>query len=257
MRGFYVDAVGLEVLEETDIRLSLGSGGEELLTIARADGRDADAPTEAGLYHSALLYPDAPALAHVLANVAALAPQSYAGSADHTVSLAFYFVDPDGNGVELYADTPEDTWVWSDGLVQMGSAPLDPNTFVQEHLGDAAATSTATMGHVHLRVGDLAEAREFYADVLGFAVTAESDGALSYAAGGYHHHVATNTWGSAGADTRPETLGLDSLTVRVGSQATLREVAERLERAGVEHSQNGDVITVDDPWGNTVMLIAS
>lgn len=140
-----------------------------------------------------------------------MAPQSYGGSADHAVSLAFYFADPDGNGLELYTDTPREDWVWQDGQVSMGSAPLDPNEFIQTHLGRSATTTAAggaTMGHVHLRVGDLARARAFYADVLGFAVTAESDGALFHAVGGYHHHVATNTWGSAGAGEHPESLGL-------------------------------------------------
>ena len=257
MRSFYVDAVGLEVLAETDDRLSLGSSsGDELLSITRVAGRGADATTEAGLYHSAILYPNAPSLARTLLSVATLAPESFSGSADHAVSLAFYFSDPDGNGLELYTDRPEDEWVWKDGLVQMGSAALDPNAFIQEHLGTTPGDAVPTVGHVHLRVGDLEKARAFYADTLGFAVTAESTGALFYAAGGYHHHVATNTWGSAGASERPDSLGLGSLTVHLGDETALSAVADRLTDAGATYTQDAGVITVNDPWGNTVRLLA-
>ncbi len=261
MRAFYVDAVGLEVLAEDADRLSLGSGGDEVLSIALADDRAADAPAEAGLYHSAILYPDEQSLARTLLNVATLAPESYTGSADHAVSLAFYFADPDGNGLELYTDTPQDEWVWEGGLVRMGSAPLDPNAFMQEYLDQAPTDgmptdATPTMGHVHLRVGDLESARAFYADTLGFAVTAEAPGAVFFAAGGYHHHVATNTWSSAGASARPESLGLGSLTVHLGDESALTAVADRLTDAGATFTQDAGLLTVDDPWGNTVRLLA-
>lgn len=256
MRAFYVEAAGLEVLAESAEQLSLGSGEEELLNITLAEDLPADNPGQAGLFHSAILYPNEQALAATLARIATAAPQSYSGGADHAVSLAFYFADPDGNGLELYVDTPEDEWVWNDGLVQMGSAAVDPNAFMQEHLGADVADTDSTMGHVHLRVGDLDRARAFYADTLGFAVTAESDGALFYAAGGYHHHVATNTWGSAGANARPESLGLGSLTVHVGDEAALNAVAERLAATDVHYTQDAGVLTADDPWGNSVRLIA-
>ena len=256
MRDFYVDAVGLEVLGESSEHLSLGNNGVELLSVTRTDGLSADSPTEAGLYHSAILYRTAQALAQTLLNVVTEAPQSYAGSADHAVSLAFYFSDPDGNGLELYSDTPREEWVWKDGLVQMGSAVLDPNAFLNEHLGAAATDAAATVGHVHLRVGDLKQARAFYADTLGFAVTAEANGALFYAAGGYHHHLATNTWNSAGAKARGESSGLGSLAVHVGDEAALQDVARRLSDAGLTFMQESGLITVDDPWGNTVRLLA-
>lgn len=256
MRWFYVDAVGLEVLSESSDTLVLGGDGEELLRIVRKDGLAADSPTGAGLYHSAILYPNVTSLADTLLRVATAAPQSYSGSADHAVSLAFYFSDPDGNGLELYTDTPEDSWVWKDGLVSMGSAPLDPNAFISQYAGASPAQALPAMGHVHLRVGDLNLARAFYADTLGFAVTAESDGALFYAAGGYHHHVATNTWGSAGAVQRTPSQGLGSLAVHLGDVQVLEAVAMRLTNAGLDFVQDSLGITVDDPWGNTVRLLA-
>ncbi|KAB1643930.1 VOC family protein [Gulosibacter chungangensis] len=255
MRAYYVDAVGLEVISEDAEQISLGHNGEQVLSI-RVEDRPQDSYANAGLYHSAILYPDEQALAQVIANIATVAPQSFGGSADHAVSLAFYFADPDGNGLELYVDTPPETWVWEDGLEKMGSAPLDPNLFIEQHLGTAPSSEQVTMGHVHLRVGNLQDARAFYADTLGFAVTAEADGALFYAAGGYHHHVATNTWMSQGADERPESQGLGSITVNLGSPEALAEVADRLTAAEIAFEQGDGIITVNDPWGNTVMLLA-
>lgn len=243
------------MISEDAERVSLGYAGEEVLIIS-LDARPQDSYNEAGLYHSAILYPDEQALAEVLANIAAVAPESFGGSADHAVSLAFYFADPDGNGLELYVDTPSDTWVWEDGLVQMGSAPLDPNLFMQQHLGATPSGDSVEMGHVHLRAGNLDEARAFYTDTLGFAVTAESAGALFYAAGGYHHHVATNTWMSSGADERPESQGLVSLTVKLGDEDALAQIADRLVEADIQFEQGDDSLRVNDPWDNTVILLA-
>ncbi len=257
MRDYYVDAVGLEVLAETEQSVELGLEDTPLLTLTEDSAAAVDDPRRAGLYHSAILYPDAPSLARTIYGIATTAPQSYAGSADHAVSLAFYFSDPDGNGLELYTDTPESTWVWENGMVQMGSAPLDPNAFIAEHLETAPGDGETVMGHVHLRVGDLDAARGFYSDILGFDVTAETDGALFYSAGGYHHHLATNTWSSAGAGARPDSQGLAALTVHLGSDEALTGLADRLAAAGLDFSNESGRISVDDPWGNTVIVTSS
>lgn len=252
MQAYYEDAVGLEVIDESDDAVTLGRG-VPLIRLVTSDGDEFASFEEAGLYHSAILYPDEPALARVLASIVAVAPESYQGASDHAVSLAFYFVDPEGNGLELYVDRPRDEWVWEGGLVSMGSAPLDPNAFIQEHLAGATA-STAVMGHVHLKVGDLEEAEAFYADTLGFAVTARSDGALFYAAGGYHHHVATNTWMSGGAGARTNATGLGALTIEVPDAADLTAIAERLDAAGHNAEASDDALSVEDPWGNVVHI---
>ncbi|MCG2621994.1 VOC family protein [Arthrobacter sp. I2-34] len=254
MRAYYVDALGLGVLDETDSAVTLGAGGREVLSITEDVDGTPDAPTQAGLYHSAFLYEDEASLAAVLAKVARTAPQSFQGSADHAVSLAFYLGDPDGNGVELYVDRPADEWDWKDGKVVMGSAPLDPNAFIAEHLAGQDA-GTPDIGHVHLRVGDLDQARAFYADTLGFAVTSETNGALFFAAGGYHHHVATNTWMSNGAGARTSDLGLGSFTVEF-DDGGIAKLKERLDAQGVNHRNVDGVLVTEDPWGNTVRFTA-
>ncbi|MPV36763.1 VOC family protein [Georgenia subflava] len=252
MRSFYTSSLGLEVLSESDGAVALGADGQEIIRLVAADG-PSTSPADAGLYHAAILYPDGPALARALVGMFSTAGHLYGGSADHAVSEAFYFSDPEGNGLELYIDTPRQDWVWDDGQVQMGSAPLDPNAFISEHLY-GTTSGEVTTGHVHLKVGDLDAARDFYVDLLGFAVTAESDGALFMAAGGYHHHLAVNTWTSAGAGERPATLGLGSFTVMVPAQADIQDAAARLDAAGYEYMTVDGGLVLDDPWGTTVRL---
>jgi catechol 2,3-dioxygenase len=128
---------------------------------------------------------------------------------------------------------------------------------MQEHLGTTPSNGVPTMGHVHLRVGDLEKARAFYADTLGFAITAETQGALFFAAGGHHHHVTASTWSSAGASDRPDLLGLGGLTVHLGDDAALSAAAGRLTDAGATFAEDAGVLTVDDPWSNTVRLLAN
>lgn len=256
MTAYYGPAgVGLDVLEETTASVSLGSEGRELVRLVAAEGTLAS-PADAGLFHTAILFDDAPALASTLVALATAYPSLYGGSADHAVSHAFYFADPEGNGVELTVDTPRDSWVWQDGEVQMGSAPLDINAFVAEHLGTGEAAG-ATVGHVHLKVGDLAQAEDFYADLLGFAVTARSDGAIFLSAGGYHHHLAANTWSSEGAGERPASLGLGSVEIVVPDAAQLDAIQARLADASVAFEVDGSSVVVADPWGTVVRVSAA
>ncbi|MGO3234497.1 MAG: VOC family protein [Microbacterium sp.] len=254
MTEYYRDVIGLAVLEEPEGSVVLGIDGP-LVRLEQTDA-GADDPRTAGLYHSAILFDDAASLAQTLLNIAENAPESFQGSSDHAVSLAFYVGDPEGNGVELYIDRPRDEWVWEDGQVVMGSAALDPNQFIHENL-DGDASGAASMGHVHLRVGDLDGARAFYSDVLGFDVTAESPGALFYSAGGYHHHLATNTWQSEGAGARPDSAGLRGITVAVPAASDLDSLVSRLAESGTAHEAHDDVVVTADPWGNTVRFVLS
>jgi catechol 2,3-dioxygenase len=252
--AYYRDGVGLEVLEEGDGFAVLGLDAP----VIRLDATDdpLDAATDAGLYHSAVLFADESSLAQTLARMADFAPHTYQGASDHAVSIAFYFGDPEGNGLELYVDRPREEWVWDGDRVRMGSAAVDVNAFIAEHAG-AAGAGAATMGHVHLRVGDLDEARAFYEGVIGFDVTAESDGALFYSAGGYHHHLATNTWASAGAGVRDATAGLGAYTMTVPAIADVAAVAARLDAAGLVYDVVTGGLAVDDPWGNTVRVVTA
>ena len=154
------------------------------------------------------------------------------------MSEAFYFTDPEGNGIELYTDRPRTQWGYVNGEIQMATRYLDPNAYLQRHLTqevlDAAPGQAGRVGHVHLQVGDVATARAFYVDALGFEPTATSyPGALFASAGGYHHHIAMNVWHSAGAGPRAASLGLGDV---VGGGARPRRTSTRSPRAFVTRS---------------------
>ena len=207
-----------------------------------------------------------PPSATAVYSVAAKYPGAFTGSADHLVSEAFYFNDPEGNGVELYFDRDRSTWSWTHGQLEMGTAFLDPNEYLRANLtetaADAAAAGTglgdAIVGHVHLSVGDIASAREFYVNRLGFETTAAlGPSALFVSAGGYHHHMAMNTWNSAGAGKRGLALGLGKVEIVVPGADDLGELGERMSHFGVPTRDDGRTIAFDDPWSNLVEVRAA
>lgn len=275
MTRFYRDVLLLEQVAEGSDWTGLGRGGQRLVTLRHRPGLPKGERRSAGLYHTALLHPDAATLATVVGSVAINTPQLYTGSADHLVSEAFYLDDPEGNGVELYIDRPRDQWRWDGDRVHMGSRFLDPNTFLATHLTDsgrdlletapdarrplAADTGAQVVGHVHLKVGNTAQAKDFYVDKLGFDVTAEFPGALFVSAGGYHHHMAMNTWESEGVGLRAPARGLGLVTIEVPEYAHLRLVAERLRQHNEDVREGGledsrEILELLDPWGSIVRI---
>src|SRR5690606_13490320 len=134
----------------------------------------------------------------------------FQGFSDHGVSEAVYLPDPDGNGLELYADRPRSAWQWRDGELVMFTRPLAVEGLLAE-LARAPARPGGPpwhplrrIGHVHLHVAELARSGAFYHGLLGFAVTTRRyPGALFLAAGGYHHHLGLNIWEGQGAPPPP------------------------------------------------------
>ena len=197
---------------------------------------------EAGLFHTAILFETQADLAATVALAAQFDPSAYVGSADHLVSEAFYFTDPEGNGIELYWDRPREAWDWDDTpqgrTVRMASLALPPQQYFRTHLSEDALARTpeaaAGVGHVHLQVGDTDTAAAFYVDTLGFERTADFHGqALFVSAGGYHHHMAMNVWNSRGAGPRRDTLGLGEVLISVPGQDDVGSLADRLKSAGI------------------------
>ncbi|MFT3971790.1 MAG: VOC family protein [Micropruina sp.] len=265
---FYRDVLLLDVRAERPSEVDLGRGAETLVTLRHRSDLPKGERRSAGLFHTALLHGDRASLAATLASVAINTPQLYTGAGDHLVSQAFYLDDPEGNGIELYWDRPRSEWRWQDGQVVMDTLYVDPNGFIGEHLTDAARDLLSTapdrraaldrldgaVGHVHLKVGDAAIAKYFYTDLLGFELTAEVPGAVFVSAGGYHHHMAMNTWHSAGTGLRAPALGLGRVDIALPDADQVARAAARLRDHGVQLREDGVAVELDDPWGNLVRL---
>ncbi|MFT3862033.1 VOC family protein [Micropruina sp.] len=268
--AFYRDVLLLDVLAENGPEVHLGRGAETLVTLRHRPDLPKGERRSAGLFHTAILHPDRASLAATLASVAVNTPQLYTGAGDHLVSQAFYLDDPEGNGIELYWDRPRSEWSYQNGRVVMDALHIDANRFIGEHLTDAAREHLSTapdrrgvltgldgaVGHVHLKVGDAELAKRFYVDLLGFELTAEWHGAVFVAAGGYHHHMAMNTWRSAGAGFRAPALGLGRVDITLPSAEDVAQAAGRLRAAGTQLRDTGAFVELDDPWGNVVRLSA-
>ncbi len=212
MSRFYQEIIGLEPTGDGTEGVTLGVDGVPLIELVSRPGAKADDPAEAGLFHTAFLMPDRESLAEWAAEMAVRRGVAIEGASDHLVSEAFYLSDPEGNGVEVYADRPPAAWHWTNGQVEMATRALNLNSLFEEvdlsePLWDGAPEGTA-IGHIHLRVGDLAQSDRFYREVVGFDLTTTYPGAHFLSTGHYHHHVGTNVWQSAGSGPRQDRTGL-------------------------------------------------
>ncbi|GAA1461291.1 VOC family protein [Nocardiopsis exhalans] len=263
MASYYASALALEPIEERshgrEVRRVLGRGGIPMIRLISTPGLPGVDPGQAGLFPTAFLFDDAAALAATVHRSANDPRSRFVGSSDHLVSEAFYFTDPEGNGIELYTDRDRADWKYDNGQLRMSTLYLDPNAYLRTHLDEAVVAEgprrAGRVGHVHLQVGDIATARAFYVDALGFETTvATYPGALFAAAGGYHHHVAMNTWNSAGAGPRAAGLGLGDVAVTVPGREDLDALVARLTALGVAHADTGRSVVLDDPWGTQVTV---
>jgi catechol 2,3-dioxygenase len=254
---WYRDMLGLELIDRAADRLVLGAGGTPFLDLEIRPGAPPRDENTTGLYHVAILVPDRASLGGVLTRIAAANVRL--GASDHLVSEALYVWDEDNNGLEIYRDRPRSEWRWSNGEVAMATEPLDLRDLAQE--GVAAGRERAPMpsgtriGHVHLQVGDLAAAQDFYCSVLGFERTAGRHGALFMSAGRYHHHVGANVWHSRNAPPPTEgAAGLVIFEIVVPDRAALAAARGRLAARGVATEDDGAGFRFRDPWRIAVRI---
>jgi catechol 2,3-dioxygenase len=184
------------------------------------------------------------------------------GAADHDVSEAIYLDDPEGNGIEVYSDRPPEQWRRDGKLIFQKTDPLDIDSIIREIDPTTASYPSAPdglrVGHIHLRVGGIAKAEEFYCGALGLDVTRRRAGATFIAADGYHHHVGANVWHSDGANQRSsERAGLNWFSFEVTDRATMESLKSNLDATAVEvDAERGD-FAVSDPWGTRIFFKAS
>jgi catechol 2,3-dioxygenase len=252
---YYEREIGLAVRDREAGRASLGTGGEDLLVLVEEPGAK-PADGFSGLYHFALLVPDRADLARWLTHAARDRVQ-LVGMSDHFVSEALYLRDPDHHGIEIYADRPRELWegqVWQ----RMTSLPLDTEDLVSV-LDDPTSASFdglprgTVIGHVHLRVGEIAPTVAFYGDALGFALMAQLGAHAAFlSAGGYHHHLGANTWESAGAGQAPAGYASLRHATLVLTNADSRDAL--VERAGGSMDEVDGSPVIRDPSGNHLAL---
>ncbi len=259
-RSFYEGILAFQAVEQGQGRVVLGSEDKQpLLELIEVAGAAPQPRRATGLYHVAILFPTRADLGRELLRVTGAGLQ--VGQGDHLVSEALYLSDPDDNGLELYRDRPRSEWHWTNGVVQMATDPVDMRGLIEEGRRDAepweVIPAGTRVGHIHLQVADIQEARRFYSTILGFDVTADlsAHGALFISAGGYHHHIGLNTWHSRGAKPTPSNAaGLQTYVIAIPTREGLQEVKERLVAHSVPFEEQEDGIRVNDPWQNAIML---
>jgi len=263
--AFYEDVIGLERLDSAAVeetapppdgeRAVLGVADEALLVLDGAPDAPARGPTEAGLYHVAVMLPDRAALGTAIERIRR--NSGLDGAADHGVSEAIYCRDPAGNGLECYVDRPKSEWPMEGDRVVMETDPLDLEDLVslsQDARGGEAASAElpagTTIGHVHLEATDLESTRSLYADALGMRLRQRfGDEAIFLAAGDYHHHVGANTWRHRSAPAG-DGLGLAWFEVLVPEASALDAAVERLGDGGFEVDRSAEgAVAVADPDG--------
>jgi catechol 2,3-dioxygenase len=266
--AFYQQALGFQLHWREGDQATLGTGDRDLIRLVEQPGYKRYRGVT-GLYHFAVLFPDRRELARALARLFALKYRNY--PTDHIMTKTTYLDDPEGNGIELYCESPEDgTWSLEngqyitrrkDGSLSDGREPLDVNALfgqlMKDDRLDVPVPPETRMGHIHLHIRDVREAVDFYHGVLGFDVMGLVDSMRMafVSAGGYHHHLGLNTWQGEGAPPPPaDALGLRHFSIELPDQAALDEVVARVERKGMPANQTKDGLLLYDPSQNGVML---
>jgi len=263
---FYRDYVGLTPLPSDGNQIRMGAGGRELVVL-HPDAERAVVPKTSGLYHLAIVLPDRRELARVIARLGRLRWDQY--PTDHVMTKANYLWDPDGNGIEIYVESPEDGTMgmvngtygaWDkDGRPRSGRDPIDLEEMFS-HLKpddrlDEPMPAGTKMGHIHLHVADVDEALRFYVDLVGFDVMGQMPGVGFISAGGYHHHLGLNEWAGHGARPAPAgAAGLRRFTIELPTQRDLDDVANRLEHGENRLSEEAGGIATVDPSANHVLF---
>lgn len=255
---FYQEVIGLQVLQQTNSAADLTADGKTVLvSIQQPDDIVSKQGRTTGLYHFALLLPTRADLGRLLKHFLQVR-YPLQGASDHLVSEAIYLADPDGNGIEVYADRPASAWSWNNGEVEMATVALDAESLLAEGEGEAwnGMSAGTIMGHIHLHVSELQKTEEFYTKGLGFEVVTRYGGqALFISTGKYHHHIGLNTWNGVGAPPSAEnSVGMESYTMVLPSEEKREQIISQLQEMGVTVTEEKGAFITADPSGNRIRL---
>jgi catechol 2,3-dioxygenase len=236
MTAYYEQVIGLTILEQGNTAATLGAGDRALVRLdSRPNGKRF--PRATGLFHLALLVPSRGHLGQWLRHFITTQGRMIDGAGDHLVSEALYLSDPEGNGIEIYQDRPRDTWELDEsGVPKMATLAVDLPAVIAAAPDEpfTKMSPDTIMGHIHLQVGDIPSTLKFYSDLLGFDSMTDYPGAGFFGAGGYHHHIGSNTWNSRGASAPPAgSLGLVAYEIVLPTSEARQTVLARLGGANV------------------------
>ena len=254
---WYQSVLGLDPRSRTTTTVALVVKGESrpLIELREKKGiRPVPRSGLLGLYHYAILLPDRLALGRFIGHLATLG--MHAGMSDHFVSEAVYINDPDGLGIEVYADRPRSNWKVEDRQLSMTTLPLNARALVEAAGNERweGVPKGTVIGHVHLFVGDIDRAADFYHDLVGFdKVVWSYPGALFMSAGGYHHHLGTNIWAAQSPPASENDAKLIEWELVVPKASDVDQV-EASVKQGAPVSREGDTILLRDPWGTAVRV---
>lgn len=266
--AFYQQTLGFQLHWREGNQASLGTGEKELLYLVEQPAYRRYARVT-GLYHFAVVFPNRQELARAMVRLFAMKYRNF--PTDHILTKTTYLDDPEGNGIELYCESPEDgTWFMddnnfgarrADGSLSDGREALDVKALFghlkEDDRLDLPIPKETHIGHIHLHVRDVNEALDFYHGMLGFDVMGHARGmqAAFVSAGGYHHHVGLNTWQGEGAPPPPpDALGLRHFAIEFPDQSALDEVIARVDEAGIPANHTEDGLLLYDPSQNGVLL---
>jgi catechol 2,3-dioxygenase len=268
--AFFQETLGFRLHWTRDGKAGLGAGGDDLVQLVELPGARRAARTT-GLYHFAVLFPGRRELARAVARLFEREYENY--PTDHVITKTTYLRDPEGQEIELYAESPEDGVMGiseglpfarrADGRPSDGKDPLDLEALFHElQPGDSLAQqipAETRIGHVHLYVRNVAEAVDFYTRVIGF-------GDMGYAppfkmamvsVAGYHHHVGLNAWMGEGAPPAPAgSRGLRSFSIVLPDAGELERTVSRVNAAGVLTETMDSGVFLRDPSMNGILLTA-
>ena len=260
MGAFYDAVMGFNPVEKREDMVEMTvPDGKPLVQLVSDPGAEQKPVGTAGLYHFAVLLPERQALALVLQR---LIDRRYPlqGAADHFVSEAVYLADPEGNGIEVYADRSSEVWQDADGGLRMGTVALDVDDLLSEIEGNQDRSDDlpdgTKLGHIHLHVAELESSVQFYRDVLGFDLMMRYGGSAAFlSVGGYHHHIGLNTWAGVGAPPKPPgSTGLVEFTVELPEIEDLDRLAASAQSASIDYERQDGLLSLMDPSENRIVF---
>jgi len=195
--------------------VGLGAGNQEILSLRAFPGGHPRQRRTAGLFHFALLVSDEVELGSFLKHrIDHQLPID--GASDHLVSQALYLSDPEGNGIEVYADRPRTTWQFApDGQLQMDTIRLNAQALLQKAQPFEGFSNGLRLGHMHLNVGNLERSMAFY-QTLGMNLMVDMPGQADFLSwDGYHHHLGINVWAGRNVPpVSPDAFGIDYYEIK-------------------------------------------